>query len=199
MQLWYAATSPFARKVRITTHELGLADRIEAIEVNPWTDTRLRALNPLAKVPTLVLDDGSVLYESALICDYCDSLVPGRRLFPADGQERWQALKLHALADGACTLVGRLYADERRPETDRSETMMARFRDARDATLSALEAEPPAPGLDSIGAIAAAALLGYLDFRWPDRDWRRARPRLTTWFAGVADRPSMRATPHPTA
>jgi glutathione S-transferase len=68
MQLWYAPTSPFARKVRIAAHELGLAYRIGLIKADPWTDKRLRALNPLAKVPTLVLDDGRALYESALIC-----------------------------------------------------------------------------------------------------------------------------------
>ncbi len=79
-QLWYAPTSPFARKVRIAAHELGLADALELVEVNPWTDARLRALNPLAKVPTLVLASGDALYEPGVICDYLDAAGAERRL-----------------------------------------------------------------------------------------------------------------------
>ncbi|WP_225411637.1 glutathione S-transferase N-terminal domain-containing protein [Stigmatella hybrida] len=78
MELWYAPTSPFARKVRIAAHELGLAGCLRLVEVTPWTDARLRALNPLSKVPTLVLDSGEVLYESGVLCEYRTSTSAGR-------------------------------------------------------------------------------------------------------------------------
>ena len=196
MQLWYASTSPFARKTRIAMHELDLAHSIALVEVDPWTSHDLRKLNPLAKVPTLLLDDGGVLYESAVICDYLDSLGPTRRLFPQDGPERWRALRLQGLADGAATAAGRLFADEHRPRNERSDSMMDRLRQALAAALAAGEADPPAEDRFTIGEAAMAALLGYLDFRWPQRDWRRDRPNLKAWFSAISARPSLIATEH---
>lgn len=193
MQLWYAPTSPFARKTRIAVAELGLAGQVELIEVNPWTDARLRALNPLAKVPTLVTAQGEVLYESGVICDWLDSLGP-RRLFPEEGPARWRALLLQGLADGAATAVGRLFADERRAPGERSEQMLARFRSARDSALQALEQDLPAAGPPTIGEISVAAFLTYLDFRWPERDWRGTYPRLAGWLAELETRPSLVTT-----
>lgn len=199
MKLWYAPTSPFARKARIAIHELGLADEIELVETDPWTDPRLRELNPLAKVPTLELDDGAALYESSVICDYLDAIAGPRRLFPRGGEERWQTLLLQSLADGACMAAARLYADEQRPETERSEAMMDRFRVALDTALAELEATGLAVGAPTIGEIAVAALLGYLDFRWPHLDWRTDNPHLADWFGVFAVRPSMTSTAHRTA
>jgi glutathione S-transferase len=196
MQLWYAPTSPFARKTRIAAHELGLAASLELIEANPWTDTRLRTLNPLAKVPTLVLDSGQALIESAVICEYFDSLAGGGRLFPPPGEARWRALGLQGLADGAATAAGRLFADEHRRAEERSDAMMARFRTAIEASLDQLERQGLEGSLTTIGEVSAAALLGYLDFRWPERDWRKQRPQLAAWFAEVERRPSMIETRH---
>ncbi len=193
MDLWYAPTSPFARKVRIAAAELGLADRIVLVETDPWTNHRLRLINPLAKVPTLVLDDGDVLFESAVICDYLDAAE--RRLFPADGATRWQTLMLQGLADGAMAAVGRLFAEERKPASERSDAMLARFSVARDATLDRLDREM-LQYEPLIGEIAVAALIGYLDFRWPDRDWRGGRPTLARWFERFRERPSMTSTRH---
>jgi glutathione S-transferase len=194
VQLWYAPTSPFARKVRIVAHELGLADRIELVEVNPWTDERLRALNPLAKVPTLVCDDGVILYESAIICEYFDDLAGGG-LYPS-GPARWPALLRQGLADGVNTASGRLFADEQRAPQERSERMMQRFRAAIDGGLDQIDAGQLATEQPGIGEIAVAAALGYLDFRWPDRDWRGRRAALAGWFDRFEQRPSMAATRH---
>ncbi len=160
MELWYAPTSPFARKVRVAAHELGVADAIQLAEVDPWTDPRLRNLNPLAKVPTLVLDDGEIVWESGLISERLDALSGASELFPPLGIERWRALSLQALADNACTAAGRLYADERRPSEARSETMLARFRRAIDASLDYLETAELRSS-PTIGEISAGALLGY--------------------------------------
>lgn len=195
MDLWYTTTSPFARKVRIAAAELGLDDRITLVRVDPWTDDRLRRLNPLCKVPTLVLDDGTALFESAIICEWLDTLGATRRLIPAHGPERWRALRLQGVADGAMTATGRLFADERRPTDERAEPVMARLAAARDAALDWLERQSLQIDL-GIGEVAVAACLGYLDFRWPDRCWREARPRLSSWMAAIASRPSIAATRH---
>ena len=196
MQLWHASTSPFARKAVIAVRELDLQGVVQLVEVNPWTDQRLRRLNPLSKVPTLVRPDGPPLIESAVICEYFDALATeGRlfRLFPAAGEERWRALRLQALADGVANAATRLHADERRAPFERSQVMMARFREGIEAGLTELERE--APGLTgeapTIGEIAIAAALGYLEFRWSERDWRTGRPALATWFAAFRRRDSM--------
>lgn len=193
-RLYYAPTSPFARKVRLAVRELGLASQVEEIQTDPWTDDRLRALNPLAKVPTLVADDGEVFYESGLICDYLAERAGDRTLFPSSGQARWHALRLQGLADGACTAAGRLFADERRPADQRSASMMARLALAVDASLDALEPADLDLAAPTIGELSAFVLLDYLDFRWPQRDWRRDRPRLCDWHAELAQRPACRAT-----
>jgi len=196
MKLWYAPTSPFARKVRIAAHELGLTHRMGLLKVDPWTDARLRALNPLAKVPTLELADGGALFESALICEYLDALAEPPRLFPAPGPARWHTLSRQGLADGAAAAAGRLYAEQRKAEADRTPAMEARFQAAIDAALDALEKDVPGFGEPLIGDIAAAAFIGYLDFRFPGTGWRATRLKLSAWFDVFAARPSMQATEH---
>lgn len=197
MKLFYAPTSPFARKVRITAHELKLADRLDLVVVNPWSDAELRSLNPLAKVPTLVRDDGQVLFESALICEYLDHLAGGG-LYPARGEARWSALLRQGIADGINAAAGRLFADEHRPPNERSSSVMQRQAAAIEAGLDSLERDAGAlsTALADIGAISVACALGYLDFRWPDRAWRSGRGTLARWFEVVGQRPSMLATQH---
>ena len=196
MQLWHTPTSPFARKARIAALELGLGSQIELVEVDPWCSAELRRLNPLAKVPILVLANGQVLSESTVICDYLDSLGPKRRLFPLEGAQRWRALGLQSLADGAATAAEQLYADEHRPVNERSDLAMDRQRLAIASVLDALEATPPAQECCTIGEIAAAALLGYIDFRWPDRQWRQGRPNLAAWFGDFSPRTAIVMTEH---
>lgn len=194
MKLFYSSTSPFARKVRIAAAEVGLDGDLDLVPVDPWRDPQLRKLNPLSKVPTLVAQDGLALFESALICEYLDAL-GSKKLIPQAPSERWRALRLRGLADGTMIAMGRLFADERRPADQRSDEMMARFVLAREASLDWLEGaslqdEP------TIGEVAVAACLGYLDFRWPERRWRTGRDRLASWFDRFSRRPSMTATGH---
>ncbi|WP_170122108.1 glutathione S-transferase family protein [Breoghania corrubedonensis] len=196
MELWYSTTSPFARKVRVAAEELGLSSRIRLHDTNPWKDDGLRAVNPLSKVPTLVAADGTVFYESGVICDYLDSLGPQRLLFPADGAARWGALVLQGLCDGALTAAGRLYADEQKPENARNHEMMTRFVKAVDATLDELEKRELAFVEPTIGDISVGVLCGYLDFRWPQRDWRVGRPHLAGWFDVFDMGVSMQKTRH---
>ena len=104
IKLHWSPKSPFVRKVMIAAHELGLTDRIERVRtvttmLRPNPD--LLPDNPLSKIPTLVLPDGSPLYDSLTICEYFDHLAGGGRLFPLPGAERWQALLWHSLGDGS--------------------------------------------------------------------------------------------------
>lgn len=193
MRLLQAPTSPFARKVRVTAHELGLD--LALVPTNPWTSAELRALNPLSKVPTLLREDGPPLFESAVICEFLNHRAGGT-LLPPPGEARWAVLLVQAVADGIGTAAGRLFADEQRPPDQRAEAVMQRQAMAIAAGLDRLESEPLSPFLADLGAIAAACALGYLDFRWPGRDWRGAHPALAHWFKAVAARPSMTATQH---
>lgn len=197
MKLRYSTTSPYVRKVTVVALESGLDGRIERIVTNtgdPASDHDKD--NPLGKVPALILDGGERLYDSPVICEYLDSLHDGPKLFPAAGPERWLALRQQALADGVLdAAVLRMLEQTRRPEPLRWDAWIAlQGRKIRTA-LDQLEHE--AEGLAgplTIGRIAVACALGYLDFRAPDEGWRAGRPKLADWYAGVAERPSMRAT-----
>ncbi|MEQ5775854.1 glutathione S-transferase N-terminal domain-containing protein [Thalassospira sp. NFXS8] len=198
MRLFFASTSPFARKVRICARELGLGADIEEILINPWTDEKLRAINPLAKVPTLLADDGQVLFESGVICDFLDELARNtgktdRRLFPIAGPSRWHALQLQALADGIMAATGRLFADQQRPAGERSDFVMKRQADAVVSGLNALDRQVDTLNgtLPGIGEIAVASALEYLAFRWPDEHQFPMPATLAAWRAEFGKRPAM--------
>jgi glutathione S-transferase len=188
MKLWYSPTSPFARKVRMAAIELHLPDdTFELIEVDPWGDAQLRAVNPLGKVPTLRLDDGGVLYESSVMVEYMNTVVMGG-LIPTLGRARWTTLRMQALCDGVATAAGRLYAGEQRGVPDPIEDRLV---DTIQAGLDAFERERLNYERPLVGDIAAAATLAYFDFRWPDRDWRADRPRSAEFLDEMQRRPSM--------
>ena len=102
MKLHWSPRSPFVRKVMVFAHEAGLAGRIEIVRT-PVAMTQanpdLLRVNPIGKIPTLITDDGTVLFDSTVICEYLDSLHAGTRLFPQQPERRWQALRWHALGD----------------------------------------------------------------------------------------------------
>ena len=103
MKLFFNMASPFVRKVRVFARETGLDGKIEEVVtmVSPVQENAgLAQANPLKKIPALVLDDGSAVFDSPVICEYLDSLHSGRKLFPAAGPARWTALKLQATGDG---------------------------------------------------------------------------------------------------
>ena len=197
MKLRYSGASPYVRKVMVAAHETGLADRIELAPVSvapTLLNPEVAAENPLVKVPTLVLADGTSLFDSRVIVEYLDTLHPGRRLFPAEGPARWTALRRQAIGDGlldAALLIR--YENNLRPEPQRwPDWIEGQFRKLRQA-LAALAAEKLGTEL-TIGEITAGCALGYLDFRFPDEDWRMAHPALESWFAGISERPSFAAT-----
>jgi glutathione S-transferase len=189
MKLHTNPASPFARKVRVVAHVLGIA--LEEIATAPYQDENFRRINPLGKIPALRLDDGSVLFDSPVICEYLDAL-GGGCFFPAKGDSgRWHALKLQALGDGIADAAVAFVVEGR--QENPHEAIRARNMAAIRAGLDALErtefSQTPA-----IGEIAAACALGYLDLRIPDLGWRETRPKLAAWLARFEEWPAMRAT-----
>ena len=197
IRLHWSPRSPFVRKVMVAAHELGLADRIALVRTVVAMTAPNRDLlpdNPLGKIPTLVLEDGTVLPDSLLICEYLDPLDGNHRLIPPPGAARWRELRWHALADGALDMLI-LWRNER----DRANPLPAlldAFALKTDATLDALESEIMQLGKLQFGLaqITIAVLGGYLDFRFSALGWRARCPRLAAWREEAASRPSMRAT-----
>jgi len=206
MKLLWSSRSPFARKAMVAAHEAGVADRIvtERVVVSASkTNPDVMAVNPLNKIPTLVLDDGTTLYGSAVICEYLDSLHDGPKLFPADPAARWPALKRQALGDGLMELGILRLGEQYRPAAMQSESQLATYRGKIGSGLDRIEAEGlslakglGAAGGADIGHVAIGCALGYLDFRFVADDWRHGRPKLSAWYAEFARRPAMRATEH---
>ena len=194
--LRYSTTSPFVRKVSATIIECGLENQVERQMTNPWAaDTDLPSTNPLGKVPALTLENGEVLFDSPVICEFLDSLGTTPRLFPAGGIERWSALRQQALGDGILDAgVGRILESRRAPELQ-SAPVSDRFAAAIERSLDTLEARADelADGF-TIGQLTVACALEYLDFRFSADNWRSGRPELTKWLESVASRPSLNQT-----
>ena len=199
MKLYVSPASPFGRKASITIAELGLGGKVvqEPATVTPISrnDELVRG-NPLGKIPTLVLDDGSALFDSPVICEYLDHISGAPRFFPPAGPERWRALRRQALADGLMDAALLLrYEQALRPEALRWPDWMAGQSAKMAGALDAMESD--AAGLGTafdIGHITYACALGYLDLRFDHLHWRDSRPALAAWFAQVSERPSLVAT-----
>ncbi|GAB4066519.1 glutathione S-transferase [Ancylobacter sonchi] len=199
MKLIYAPTSPFVRKVMAVAHETGLAGKLE-VEFNPASpltrDPALVDLNPLGKIPALVLDDGSVLFDSPVICEYLAATAGDTALFPPAGPARWAALTQQALGDGLLdAAIANRYETVPRPADlrwpDWTKAQLAKIAGALDR-IEALA--PELPDTVTIGTITLGCALGYLDFRYAHLNWREGRPQATAWFAAFDERPSMAAT-----
>ncbi len=201
MKLWHSPTSPYVRKVMVVAFENGLAERIERIPARA-PESGLEAANPLGKIPTLATDEGEILYDSPVICEYLDSLGEGQgdgaKLFPASGKERWKALRLQALADGVLVAAVLRVMESRRPEKRRSAKWDEWQKRKVVRGLDKLEKEAPdLGGAVTIGHVAIGCLLSFLDRRFGDDDWRAGRPALAGWYEEFAKRPSMAATAPP--
>jgi glutathione S-transferase len=197
MKLHWSPRSPFVRKVMVVAHEAGLVDRLSLVRTVVAMNTvngELLADNPLSKLPTLVLDDGTPLFDSVVICEYFDSLHAGARLFPTEPPAKWLALRRHALGDGLLDLLI-LWRNER-ARAHPADDYLAVFRAKADAALDYLERD--AEGLSQtafgIGHVAIGCGLSYADFRFPDLNWRNNRLRLARWHETFTRRPSVQAT-----
>jgi len=197
MRLAHSPNSPYVRKCWALAIRRGIEDRIE-LWTMATTDPALAALNPLAKLPTLVTDEGEVLYDSPVICEYLDSLGDGPRLFPARGPARWKALRQAALADGILDATQPRRREVALPQDEGRRAYIALQQGKVARALDALEAEAAGLGdLATIGEIAIACALGYLDFRFPNEPWRPGHPRLEAWYARVSHLPPMARTVPP--
>lgn len=180
MILRSSPASPFVRKVRIAASLLGLADKIDVrdTDLNDAADT-IRVQNPLGKIPALILEDGTVYYDSRVILEYLDHLAGGGRIIPREPRARFETLRLQALCDGildASVLI--VYETRYRSAEQRSQTWLDRQAGKVARGLAALEAAPPSFGATpDVGQIALACVLGYRDLRF-DGSWRKEYPRL---------------------
>lgn len=185
MKLLSAGPSPFGRKVKMVAALKGLSDQItvEMVDTAAPDTSALKRENPLGKIPVLILDDGTQIYDSAVICEYLDSLTPAPRLFPTSGMARWHVLRMGALADGIMeAALAIVYEKRYRPEEKWVASWIERQQGKVDGALAYLEAAPPAFGdTPDYGHIALACALGYLDFRHEGK-WRAGHPRLVGWL-----------------
>lgn len=200
MKMHWSPRSPFVRKAMIAIHELGLQDQVACVRTVASPFKAHEALmddNPLSKLPTLVLDDGTVVYDSHVICEYLDSLNGAPRLFPAAWPERLVALRHEALGDGLMDL-GLLWLIERlRGEGLQSADLVAANARKVERVLARLEADVALlTGRPfDIGHLTVGTALGYLDFRFPFLEWRNGRPALAAWHGEFLERPSVKANP----
>jgi glutathione S-transferase len=180
--------SPFGRKVKIAAAILGLTDRIkiEMTDTNDPSDS-IRKQNPLGKIPALILEDGSALFDSPVILEYLDAMAGGGKIIPREGDARWDALRLHAIADGIMdAALLQVYEKRFRPE----EHWVAKWTDYQaekvKRAMDVLEAAPPSlSALPNIGHIGLACALGYLDLRFEGK-WRANYPKLVAWLDNFA-------------
>lgn len=198
MKILFSPTSPYVRKCLVTAHELGLDGRLTLLPSNAHPVQRDRSIivdNPLGKVPTFFTDDGQVLYDSRVICEYLNHLAGGS-LIPAPGPARWETLTLQSLGDGIldAALLAR-YEDAARPEPLRWPEWRAGQLDKAETSMAHLEARPALlAGRVDVGAIAVGCALGYLDLRFADLGWRGRHPKVARWFEEFGARPSMQAS-----
>jgi glutathione S-transferase len=195
MKLLFNAPSPFARKVRVALLEKGLMDKVALETVQPWPEPiAITPFNPLGKIPVLILDDGAVLYDSPVICEYIDSLSGEPQLISPVGAPRLRILRLQALADGALDAAVNIVLERKRPTADQSNAMLSRWTQAIHRTLDHFAADVGETGRPfDLSEISFACLVGYLGFRLPDLDLV-SDPRLQLWWQVVSRRDSLRVT-----
>lgn len=200
MQLFYSPTSPYARKVRIVALEKDLKDRLTLVAVNPQEDLeQLSPVNPLGKVPALLLQSGEAVYDSLIICQYLDELDGQPTLLPPAGIERTRALTRHALAQGMTDAALNIVLERRRPPYQHFPFWLERWQNAINRGLLVLEQEAKAGRLGwDLAGIATASALGYLAFRLPDLAWPAETPALQAWWQEAQKLPSVIETAPPT-
>ena len=200
MLLHWSPRSPYVRKVQVAAQECGLAGQIEIVRTlvgGTIIHRELMGQNPLGKIPTLVLADGAILYDSYVILEYFDSISTRAKLFPADPAARLVALRRHALGNGMLDFLLAWVGERWRPEERRSAPHMELWAAKLTACVDALEVEAPALAATpyGVGHLAIGIALGYLDFRFAAESWRAGRPRLASWYETFAARPAVQAVP----
>lgn len=202
MKLFYQTHSPYARKVLVAAHEMGIAHLLEVIhhETSPTRrNEEVFACNPLGKVPVLIGDDGYTLFDSNVICEYLDGIHQGQKLIPIDTKARFAALRIQALAQGIADAgIAVRWETERRPASRRWQPIavgqMQKIIAACDFLEQIVDTDKPKGSMPHIGDVALATALSWIEFR-EVYAFSAGRPRLSSWYEHMALRPSMLATP----
>jgi glutathione S-transferase len=195
MRIHATITSPFVRKVLVTAYETGQYDGLEWIATNPHADEYLRVDNPLCKIPTLLVDGELPLFDSRVVCEYLDSLHIGPKLFPVDGADRWNALRLQALGDGILDANVSRRNETIRPVDEQSPAWIERQRLAIMSAISWLDKHVILlDGPVTIGSITIGCALGYFEVRFPEDKWRQGNEKISAWYKTFSSRPSMENT-----
>jgi glutathione S-transferase len=198
MRLFYGSASPYARIIRVALLETGLDSKVSKQEVTLRDPgSALLPFNPVGRVPTLELDDGTILTESLLILNYLDTLHALPPLLPRDGSDRWRTLAEMGTAIGMLDSIVTWSRELRRPENERSPGVI-RLETTRVNRIADMLERAVATGAyaGSISAskVALGCTLGWIDPRHPIWHWRDGRPVLTAWFNIIAARPSFEQT-----
>lgn len=205
MKLYYSKTSPYARKVRLVLEEKGLSNDTDYMLVNPFeTHKDLVEANPLSKVPTLVLDDGSIFYDSPFICRYLDSLEGTKPLIPANEKEKWDVLRREVLADGMIDSAYNIVMERLRPIPEQSNKWIAQWTHEIDRAMQVIDKEIENLGEDiTLAHLAFGAAIGYIDFRLSEMLYETTciqvakYPHAMTWYEAFKTyRPMINTTPY---
>jgi glutathione S-transferase len=199
VKLYFSPASPYVRKVLASAIELDLEHRIERVPCSVHVirrDVNVVVHNPLGQVPTLIADDGTVLYDSRVVCEYLDTLAGGHRLFPLPMDRRYRALTEQAASDG---LLDAAVLARQELTLRPADKVWEPWREAQIAKIvSALDRmqqwSPTFGDRVDIGTLTTACAIGYLEFRYADFDWRSGRGTLADWFESFARRPSIART-----
>lgn len=192
MKLVVSPTSPYSRKVRVLIIEKGLQDTVEIVMASPLADgTQDIIRNPLGKVPSLILPDGKVVFDSPVICAFIDAKFSGPRLVPVDGNRKWNSDCAQALGDGILDAAFNIVMERQRPSVEQSAFWKERWATAIMNGVKAIDEARTELSSDlNIGAITCAVALGYLEFRLPEIEWRSDFPELKSFFGDFSQRPS---------
>lgn len=201
MKLIASLTSPYARKVRVVLAEKHIEYELQ-LDI-PWqADTHVPDFNPLGKIPVLVLDDGTCVYDSRVIVEYLDQATPVHNVLPKDVRSRLLVKRWEALADGICDAAATTYLEQKRTQTQQNPEWIARqeqkiFRGLGVAAQD-LGDDPWCMGdTYTLADIALGCTLGYLDLRFPQIAWRETHPNLAALAARLQERPAFSATVPP--
>jgi glutathione S-transferase len=198
MKLIGSHSSPYTRKVRIVLAEKKID--CEFVIDSPWlADSKVPSHNPLGKIPVLVLDDETALFDSRIIAEYIDATTPNNKLFPAPTRERIEVKRWEALADGVCDAAVAALLESRRPAGEQSAAWIARQREKITRSLEFMAEELGEKKFCmgthfSLADIAVGMALGYLCFRFPDIAWQDSHPNLARLYAKLLERPSFDET-----
>ena len=182
MKLIGSLTSPYVRKVRVVLAEKKI--ECEFLIDSPWSpDSGVPNYNPLGKVPVLVLDDSTTLFDSAVIVEYIDSVAPNNKLMPESNRGRAEAKRWGAVGDGICDAAALIHLERKRPEAQQSPEWIGRQQDKITRSLAYLSEQLGenawCMGIHySLADVAVGCALGYLDFRFPEITWKNTYPNL---------------------